>query len=183
VGLDEALARALSRRSTLLGICAGYQMLGVEIHDEVESRAGTVPGLGLLDVVTTFEEEKVTRRVVGRSSSGEPVVGYEIRHGRPVPRPGVPAWLVTDGQPAGEGVADEARGIYATSVHGLFEADELRHRFLAAVAARRGRPLGPSSVRFAALREARIDRLADALEEHLELEAVLALLGEGAGGR
>ncbi|MGH9083593.1 MAG: cobyric acid synthase, partial [Acidimicrobiales bacterium] len=77
-----------------------------------------------------------------------------------------------------EGVADEAAGVYGTSLHGLFESDRFRHWFLAEVAARRGKRWQPSGTSFAALREAQVDRLADACEAHLDLDHLLALAAE-----
>ena len=49
----------------MLGICGGFQMLARTIHDEVESRRGTVPGLGLLPVDITFGERKTLARSAG----------------------------------------------------------------------------------------------------------------------
>ena len=53
-GLDDALARRAAAGDPILGVCGGYQMLGEAIEDEVESRRGTVAGLGLLPVRTRF---------------------------------------------------------------------------------------------------------------------------------
>ena len=65
----------------ILGICGGYQMLGSEIEDSVESRRGTVAGLGLLPVRTVFDPVKTLTRPAG-FGLGEPVTGYEIHNGQ-----------------------------------------------------------------------------------------------------
>jgi adenosylcobyric acid synthase len=154
-GLAEPI---VARAGPVLGICGGFQMLGRTIHDEVESGAGDVDGLGLLDVETTFAPTKTTaqRR---ETVLGHPVVAYEIRHG-----------LTT-----GRDTADGGR-VRGTALHGLFENDGFRRAYLAEVAERRGKAFVPSTVCFAEQRDAQVDRLADLLEAHLDLEAVLALV-------
>ena len=77
-GLDRAL---IERSGPTLGICGGYQMLGLTIDDDVESGAGRVDGLGLLPVTTRFTPEKLLQRVSGTVWDVE-ATGYEIRHGR-----------------------------------------------------------------------------------------------------
>ena len=82
------------------------------------------------------------------------------------------AWLILDGEQDGV-----RRGhVLGTSLHGLFEADEFRHAFLGDVAAHAGVAWRRSDLRFGARREAQLDRLADALEEHLDLPEILALV-------
>ncbi|MGH8910310.1 MAG: cobyric acid synthase, partial [Egibacteraceae bacterium] len=83
-GIADTLAARARRGDPVLGICGGYQMLGRLIHDDVESGAGTVPGLGLLPVETVFEPGKVLARRAGVCPllGGAPAAGYEIRHGR-----------------------------------------------------------------------------------------------------
>src|SRR3954452_22567365 len=107
-GLDEALARRAAAGHPILGVCGGYQMLGEAIEDEVESRRGTVAGLGLLPVRTRFAVEKRLRRVSGTVAlaGGAPASGYEIRHGEPS-RHGGEA-MIDDGSAAGEGCAPGA---------------------------------------------------------------------------
>jgi adenosylcobyric acid synthase len=178
---DRAITAARQRDSTLLGICAGYQMLGTTIVDEVESRAGKVSGLGLLESETIFHAEKCTRQRSGTDGAGNDVVGYEIRHGQPVPLGNHSSWFaLKDG--AGierEGIADQNAGIWATSLHGIFECDGHRRSFLGAVAERRAKRSSASPVSFEAHRQAEIDRVADALEAHLDLDAVRAIIAEG----
>jgi adenosylcobyric acid synthase len=179
--LATAVLEAHSRGASLLGICAGYQMLGEWIEDDVESRAGVVRGLGLLAVRTRFEAEKTTRWRRGKATSGEHVSGFEIHHGRVLPAGSVPNWFWLDG--AGpEGVADPTKGLWGTSLHGLFENDELRASLLLEVARRRGKRFEPSGVAFAAHREAMFERLADAVEEHLDWRALCSLIADGAPG-
>ncbi len=80
-GLDTALVARAAEDRPILGICGGYQMLGRSIHDDVESGAGEVAGLGLLPVRTRFAGHKTLGRPAGYAF-GEPVTGYEIHHGR-----------------------------------------------------------------------------------------------------
>lgn len=51
--------------AAIVGLCGGYQMLGDQIIDDVESGEGTVEGLGVLPVTTIFETPKVVRRSAG----------------------------------------------------------------------------------------------------------------------
>ena len=78
-GIDRALGRHVAAGRGLLGICGGYQMLGVSIDDRVESERGTVEGLGLLPVATTFGTEKVLARHGPEDRLGlEPAAGFHV---------------------------------------------------------------------------------------------------------
>jgi adenosylcobyric acid synthase len=170
-GLDEAVRRRARGGGVVLGICGGYQMLGREIADPegVEGEAGArVSGLGLLDVVTTFGREKVLGTPTG-TALGVPVSGYEIHHGR-----------------VGAGSGDDFPGgcrdgaVFGTMWHGCLEGDAFRGAWLRLAAELTGRgeiPLG--AVSFAAAREARIEILADAIENHLDLDRILQLIEHG----
>jgi adenosylcobyric acid synthase len=180
-GLDRAIAERARQGGLVLGICGGYQMLGQRIDDAVESGAGTVKGLGLLDATTTFGTEKVVRRRRGEAM-GQPVTGYQIHHGRVSRGQGAVGWLHLDG--AGgvedEGAVDlDAAAVLGTTVHGLFEADGFRAAFLCEIGRRAGKTFIPAGVSFAAARTAQFDRLADAVEAHLDLDRLLALVAEG----
>jgi adenosylcobyric acid synthase len=92
---------------------------------------------------------------------------------------GVGPWLLLDdgGTPEAEGMADPARGVLGTSLHGLFECDELRQRVLTWARRRRGRRPPPAFDRpFASVRAERLDRLADAVERHVDMAAVARLI-------
>ena len=170
-GFDAVLARRAAAGRPVLGICAGYQMLGRVIDDPIESGAGQVAGLGLLPVTTAFTPTKVvarTRAVV----AGSPVTGYQIHHGR-VTREGGDPLLADEGCRVG--------AVAGTTWHGLFEADAWRRSYLAGVAAAAGRSfVADPTTDFAAARAARLDALADAVDQHLDTDAVERLL-EGSG--
>ena len=169
-GFDAALVRRAARGRPILGVCGGYQMLGRDIDDSVESGQGRVPGLGLLPVHTVFQPTKVLAQVTRTLADGSVVRGYQIHHG-PV--------LVDGGDPL---VADEGcvvGAVSGTTWHGIFENDEWRRGFLAEVAARTGRRFVVAPTRsFARRREERFDRLADLIADHLDTAAVMALLEE-----
>ncbi len=171
-GFDEALGRS---GSWILGVCAGYQMLGRRIYDEVESGAGSVEGLGLLEVETHFEGPKVVRRSSG-SADGHPVEGYQIRWGRPLGT-GAP-WLCLDGDAEGA-VGGHAR-VRGTSLHGLLDADGFRDAFLGAVADDRGRLHRPGQVRHRDALDAQHERLADWIDARLDSAALATLAATAA---
>ncbi len=167
-GFDSALRQRAVARRPILGICGGYQMLGLSIEDNVESRRGTVQGLGLLPVETTFAPEKVLARAVRKLADGTTIEGYEIHHGI-VDRSGGDALF------ADEGCRDGS--VAGTSWHGLFENDTFRRAFLAEVGLAAGRSFVASpDCRFEDIREARFDRLADMVAEHLDTEALTRLI-------
>ncbi|OUZ07549.1 cobyric acid synthase CobQ [Aeromicrobium sp. PE09-221] len=171
-GLDEAIIGHAHRGGAVLGICGGFQMLGRSITDEagVEGDSDArVEGLGLLDVETRFETEKVLRLPAGEAL-GHEVSGYEIHHGRVT---------VHGGEPFLGGARDGS--VWGTMWHGGLESDGFRRALLAEVADSMGRGLPESSVSFASAREARIDLLADLAESHLDLDALLDLATSGAG--
>ena len=165
-GLDRALLR---REGPILGICGGYQMLGTAISDDVESGAGAVPGLGLLPVETVFGADKVLRRPEGAWRDHPVTTAYEIHHGRITP---------TGGEPFLDGVRVGA--VSGTVWHGAFESDGFRRAYLSEVAAQTGRSWEPGNVAFEAVRQARLDLLGDVVAEHLDTDAVLRLLEQGA---
>jgi adenosylcobyric acid synthase len=165
-GLDAAIVDHARRGRPVLGICGGFQMLGGTIADPdgVEGRAGTeVEGLGLLDVRTDFTAAKTLRLPTG-SALGVPASGYEIHHGR-ITRGGGEEFL--GGARAGK--------VLGTMWHGSLEGDALRGALLSELLDRE-----PSGVSFGAARDARLDRLGDLVEQHLDVEALLALAHHGA---
>lgn len=182
-GIAGALAAvAEAGRARIVGVCAGYQMLGERIDDPVESGMHGVVGLGLLRSTTRFERPKIVQRSHG-SCNGHAVDGYQIRFGRLASneRP----WLELDGVP--EGAISSAGPVFGTSLHGIFDSDGFRSALLAEVAAQRGRLYEPPGAGFSAAVEAQHERLADWLEANADVERMLALgssalpAGEGPG--
>lgn len=169
-----------SCETPIIGICAGYQMLCQQIHDEIESDSGTVAGLGLLDAKARFEPPKVVCRCTF-TVDGHRIEGYQIRFGRiesqerpwfsPVP-PADPGGGAETGH---EGAVSPDGRIRASSVHGLFDADGFRSELLGAVAAAGGRGYRPATTPYHDALEAHHERLADWLEEHVDAGALLDL--------
>ena len=176
-GLDAALAARGAAGAPILGVCGGYQLLGERIDDAVESRAGSVAGLGLLPVTTVFERDKILRRRAGDCGwlGARCATGYEIRHGRVTCDGGEPLLVADDGEPDG----CRAGWTLGTSWHGALEDDGLRRALLREVAAARGRRLEPGGESFAAVRERRLDALGDLVEQHIDGDAVLDLIAAG----
>ena len=186
-GLAAAIAGS---GAAVVGICAGLQMLGRRIDDPdgVEGAPGGVDGLGRLDVTTTFGGDKVLDRPEGAAIAGGPgpgsgarAAGYRIHHGV-VRGLGADPWLVADD---GTVLGWAEGNTLGTTLHGLFDEDDLRAAILAWAAELAGlprpsRPAGGPGVRFAAVRDARLDRIADALETHLDIARLTAIIAEGA---
>ena len=177
--LDQAIALARTRGSGLLGICAGLQMMGTTIVDGVESATPTTNGLGVVAATTRFAEQKVTRQRRGVDATGLEVVGYQIHHGHTRVTGSHRHWFTLEDADDTEGVCEPAQGLWATSLHGLFDADQLRTSFLSDVARRRDKRFVPTSVAYAARRDAEIDRVADALERYLDLDLVFQMITSG----
>jgi adenosylcobyric acid synthase len=172
---ERGLAEAITAHTgVVLGICGGFQMLCRRIEDTVESRCGTVDGLGLLDADIVFADDKELR------CWEAPFAGYEIHHGQ-VARCTEATWFEADGSAHGY-----VRGrVFGTHWHGLLDNDDFRRDWLTAAAAAAGRPgfrVAPD-VSVPARRDAQLDVMADLLTAHLDLDAVLGLISGPAPAR
>lgn len=172
-GWNETITRHLRYGGKVVGICGGFQMLGRFVHDPqgIEGEPGSSDGLGWLQMETTLEERKQLRRVAGKLVLGDArVSGYEIHCG--VSRGaalGQPANLLDTGEPDGALTTDGQ--ILGTYLHGLFDQPQALAALLGWAGLRDAAPLDMH-----ALREASIDRLADAVEAHLDTSALQRLL-------
>jgi adenosylcobyric acid synthase len=169
-GFHIDIAAHRRRGGLVVGLCGGYQMLGRTISDPagVEGPVGTAEGLGLLDVETVLGGDKRLEPVHGETSDGAPFAGYEMHIGvstgpdcvRPFAR-------LADGLQEGAVSADGR--VIGTYIHGLFADDRQRAAWFARLGA------GPSAVAHDALVEQVLDRLAEHIAAHVELDRLLSL--------
>ncbi|MCB1753975.1 MAG: cobyric acid synthase [Gammaproteobacteria bacterium] len=171
-GWEQAIQRHLRYGGKLIGLCGGYQMLGTRIDDPqgIEGNAGSSEGLGLLNVQTVLAPEKQLRNVSGRLFIDDaPVKGYEIHAGITVgPALGKPAVQLSNGV---DGAISDDGLILGTYLHGLFDSPSACTALLAWAGATETQLFD-----YQALHNAEIDRLADAVERHLDTDQLLNLL-------
>ena len=167
---DAAIRRHLRYGGKVIGLCGGFQMLGRSVADPqgLEDAPGDSEGLGLLELDTVLEAEKRLANVEATWLAVDaPVRGYEIHmgvsHGAALGRP---LLCMADGRP--EGACSDDGQILGSYVHGLFDTPEALAALLAWAGVR-----DAVKVDLAARREADIERLADAVEEHCDVEAML----------
>jgi adenosylcobyric acid synthase len=167
MGWEEPIRRHLRYGGKVLGICGGLQMLGRQVHDPlgIEGAAGSAPGLGLLDFETTLADQKTLENVSGTLAleAAPRMAGYRIHMGvTSGPAMARPA-ISLAGQPEGAISADGQ--IMATYCHGIFDAPEALSALLAWAGYRTDARFDPDQ-----RRERDLERLADAVEESLDLE-------------
>ncbi|MDH5361384.1 MAG: cobyric acid synthase, partial [Gammaproteobacteria bacterium] len=175
-GWEAYLQRHLRYGGRLLGICGGYQMLGMTIDDPqgLESTAGSSQGLGYLAMETTLQGEKQLCQVRGQLVlNGATIEGYEIHlgqsRGEALKRPLV---HLQGGRHDGAISADGQ--IAGTYLHGLFDHPEACSQLLqwAGLTSQQA-----ASQDYRQLHDLHIDRLADAMEAGLDVDAIWQLMG------
>ncbi|HWJ72940.1 MAG TPA: cobyric acid synthase [Kaistia sp.] len=169
-GWDIDILAHHRRGGRVVGLCGGYQMLGRSIADPdgIEGAIGVVQGLGLLAIDTVLGDDKTTTVFAGREAvTGRAVNGYEIHLGRSEGEDRGRPWLI--GPDGGEGAVSSDGRVRGCYVHGLFSADAFRRDFLAGLGAT------PSALDYEFELDAVLDRLADHLEAHLDIEAILTI--------
>ncbi|HIF9172138.1 TPA: cobyric acid synthase [Photobacterium damselae] len=169
-GWDQQIQRHLRLGGKLMGICGGYQMLGQTIADPlgIEGKAGESQGLGYLDVTTVLEQEKQLKQVSGTltlpNQASVPVRGYEIHAGVTTGvQVDAPIQLESglDGQLGGD------NQVFGTYLHGIFERQEACDAILSWAGLE-----ATQTPDFDQNREQGIDRVADTIEQYLDLEAL-----------
>jgi adenosylcobyric acid synthase len=187
-GGAQALRAYAAAGGHVFGLCGGLQMLGVELLDPLglegedhrqasDPPAGVWPGVGLLPLRTRFGPSKATaqRRVVALWPPGSPLEleGFELHHGRSESQ-ATPLTAAADlgwWQPCGL----QGGLVAGTYLHGVFDNGAWRRRWLNRLRQRRGLAALPEDQpHHRHQREALLDRLAAAFEEHVDLGPLLA---------
>ena len=183
-GWSKTLAKHLRYGGKLLGICGGYQMLGQLIHDPegIEDAPGSSTGFGLFEQETVLAAGKHLRNVTGEfihpTLSGVAFKGYEIHCGTTMPADdceSVPASLLqitADGECYQDGVCSDDGQIIGTYLHGLFDHPDATNSLLNWAGLSTDK-----TVDINLIREQQLDRLADAIQEHMKPEFINRLVG------
>ncbi|TXZ75726.1 cobyric acid synthase [Vibrio mimicus] len=166
---DKELLRHMRLGGKVMGICGGFQMLGKWVHDPlgIEGDAGSSEGLGLFAMETELTAEKRLTNVQGTLMlDGQEVIaqGYEIHAGRST-------WaedqkspiLLSDGSV--DGLVSDCNQLFGTYLHGIFDRPETALRVCQWAGAAEIEQYDHRAVQ-----ERAIDRIADAIEEHLDLK-------------
>lgn len=172
-GWDIDLEAHVRRGGHVLGVCGGYQMLGKEIWDDdgIEGVATRVKGLGYLDVITKMSpEKKLALTGATYLATGDTVEGYEIHIGQTTGPDSDNAWLKVGDRHEGASTANgQIRGCY---LHGMFTSDAFRVAYFEEI----GAPIALQA--FGEGVESTLDRLADHMEQHFDIDRLLASAGE-----
>lgn len=203
-GLEAAVKRQAEKGTFLVGICGGYQILGEEITDTCGAEGGeSIKGMGLLPIVTSFEEEKWRRQREGRVAelsgafaalSGRMVKGYEIHMGHSEKRQegreeagkrkDAEVFLNLQGEAAESGKAAFAPdgfcsgNVLGTYLHGLFDEEEFRTAFLSVICEKKGISLEEGEhFSMEEYQEKQLDLLADILRESLDMQEIYRIMG------
>jgi adenosylcobyric acid synthase len=188
-GFPAAVDSHVQLGGELVGICAGYQMLGQEIADPKGlERGGTSTGLGFLDVTTELDAPKICRQVRAMSllhgvEQHAPVRGYEIHLGRTSrgasnPCFHIDASQIWEGNVMGdEGALSENGLVWGTSIHGLFDQAGFRRGWLNRARGRKGlSPISPHESELVTTQlGAELDRWADHLEQYVNMDVIYSV--------
>ena len=180
-GVAQAILRARREGASVLGICGGYQMMGVQIRDphHVEGAIEAMPGLGLLPMTTEMLPEKVTRQVRFTLAEGSdtPMEGYEIHMGVTLPDDPAsftPLTRLEDGQEDGCFVDGRCMGSY---IHGILDNPAFIDRLLAPHADKLTE--AAASFDYHAFKEEQYDKLADHVRRYVDIPLLYKILSDG----
>ena len=188
-GREDEIIAAASAGIPIIGICAGYQMLGRAILDSdgIESSNPLTPGMGLLPVTTSFVSVKSTHQVKARPSPGfgllakarhSIICGYEIHMGKTdgnsTPQPFVIEQRSQRTCSDHDGSQSADGNVVGTYIHGLFHNDAFRRAILQELAERKGKSIATDAPTFSADKE--YDRLAAHVRDNLNLALIRRIL-------
>jgi len=187
-GLEDEIKKLSRQGVPVIGICGGYQMLGMEISDpEGVEGGGETEGMGLLPVATVLSGDKRTAQFKGsvknaggvlEALKGLEVEGYEIHMGRTY-TVGCDSHFAEDFTSDGTGVC--LGNVYGSYIHGFFDKGDIASAVVKALADKKGAELSVSAAEdHRAFKEKEYDRLADTLREHLDMDRVYGMLREAA---
>ncbi len=178
-GIGERILEQHGKGKIIIGICAGYQMLGRSIEDPfgVESSIKEIEGLGILDMKTVMTEEKTTSQVAGKiicnngilnGLKGMSIKGYEIHMG------------LSSGIREEDSLAETENGIngsvqntaLGTYIHGIFDSVEFTRGLLNNIRKKKGLAPVENGSSFTEAKEKEFDKLAGIVRDNIDMKEI-----------
>jgi len=193
-GLDEQIIRLSRKGKRVVGICGGYQILGQSIKDPyfTESAVSETSGLGLLDIETVFETEKMTTQISGvienmestplAELSGKKINGYEIHMGVSTRLDDCKAFLKIEDRLGEEvnvldGAINEKGNVFGTYIHGIFDDIDFTRTYLNLIRTEKGFDKLESEIKnMEEFKDNEYNKLADLIREHIDMDKVYEIL-------
>lgn len=190
-GLEEQIKEFEKRGKLIIGICGGYQMLGKKIidNDGIESDILEVDGLGLLNTVTEFIDEKrtvQTERNISSNMNGylkdvsnKYVKGYEIHMGITYSDNYKNLYKEkVDKEKCIIGCVNNRGNVFGTYIHGIFDEIDFTRTLLNTIREKKGlQPIESEVKSFKEFKMKEYDKLADLLRENLDIEKIYEICG------
>ena len=156
-----------NRGNYILGICAGYQMLGKLIDNSLgkEGNPSIEKGLNLLDVNTVLSSNKTLKRTVANDfKTGISFEGYEIHIGKTEGNDcNNPFAMVKDKK---DGAVSDDGLVMGSYLHGMFVNNEFRSMFLNKIG------LKSSNLDYKKEVNKSLDDFADLIEDNINVSEV-----------
>ena len=188
-GIVRRIIELKQQGVAVVGICGGYQMLGNEIKDpdNIESEQKEIKGFGLLDISTTLSKKKITKQIKAEliyegdffAELDQTLTGYEIHQGYTVlsdknyrlfniKRDNVD---IKDGYISKDGL------VWGSYIHGIFDNDQFRHKFLNYLRQNKGlKALEESKMFSIEKRKKAYDDWADLVLENIDIDYIESLV-------
>ncbi len=175
-GLEASVLKYAAEGFPVLGVCGGYQMLGVSLADPYGvEHGGKMAGMGLLSSETVFAKQKTRTRATGllpkvggifSGLSGREYDAYEIHMGETTNNLAV----VNEGN------------VYGTYLHGIFDKEDVCKAVVDALLRAKG--LSTDNVQafdLAEYKNSQYDILAHEMRKALDMDYIYRVLEEGVG--
>lgn len=172
-GLEAAIMKHVSKDKPVIGICGGYQMLGLTLKDPYGvEHGGEISGLGLIDAETVFEKEKIRTRISGKLAKVDGIFsklsdatfeGYEIHMGTTTNNKNIV----------------NNKNVYGTYLHGIFDKDVVAKTIVEALLENKG--LNSDSVKafdITSYKESQYDILAEEMRKALDMDYIYKIMNE-----
>lgn len=185
-GLESQIKKNGENGTAIIGICGGYQMLGMYLADPFHiEQGGTMRGLELLPIQTTFTDQKTRSRVYGTVQnlqgtfsplSSARFEGYEIHMGQSE-RLSDEAFAILSWDDKEKIDGTVKNNVMGTYVHGLFDSATFRDALAQMLLSRKGIHFKETiSIDYALQKEKQFDILAEAMREAIDMKAIYSIL-------
>lgn len=187
-GMEALILRQAEKKTPVIGICGGFQILGKELEDpDCVEYGGTMRGMGLLDTRTVFSEAKTrtqTEGVMERGAGlwsgweGRKVTGYEIHMGV-TENLGNCRELVRLADGRIDALANQDGSVLGSYLHGIFDTEGFAEETVRRLMERKGLEYTGEDFDLQAHKEQEYDKLADLVRRSLDMKKIYEILEAG----